>query len=192
MKNNINLTRYKELLKLKENGKIEILDKNFIELATIRLTIESQISYNRKKMYFLLIQNYLDGIISSYDFQSKFMEMMSEDSNTADLILKDFERLEGFILSKNLEKFSDLYMEITTLCQERYEIVNDNDDAGPMPESQFYSLVSNQYLQLQEIFPISFPNHLSYQNIIDRSFKILISIVGLGFLLILFTSSNIN
>lgn len=186
MKNNINLVRYKKLLKLEENGKISFLDETFLELLDFRTNIQNQIAYNRKEIYFLVIEKYLNGIITPQKFRSKFIEMEREDSKALDVIQQDFQKLEVFTFSKNLNKFCDLKNKISILCMEYDEIFDGS--LKPMSESEFYSLVNNQYSQLQKIFP----NNLAYKNLIYRSFKILILIVVLEFLLILFTISNIN
>ena len=48
--------------------------------------------------------------------------MENEDSAKSGTILKDFQELEVFTLAKDLEKFSDLYYEISTLCFDYNEI----------------------------------------------------------------------
>lgn len=75
MKNYFNLSRYKELIKLKESGKISFLDENSLELLSYEASVEEQIAYNRKKDYFLLIHEYLNRVIPPYEFRSKFLQM---------------------------------------------------------------------------------------------------------------------
>ena len=48
--------------------------------------------------------------------------MKKEDSAKATIILEDFQELEVFTLAKDLENFSDLIDQISTLCLEYGEI----------------------------------------------------------------------
>ena len=149
MEKSFNLSRYKELLKLEANGDITFLD---LELLSFKASVAQQMCYNRKKDYFLLINEYLSQVISPYEFRSKFLERKKEDSKKSTIILEDFKKLEVFTLAKNLEKFSDLISEISTLCFEYDEVWDGTME--PMSESEFYSLINNYYLQLQEAFPL--------------------------------------
>lgn len=148
MEKSFNLSRYKELLKLEANGDITFLD---LELLSFKASVAQQMCYNRKKDYFLLIDEYLNRVIPPYEFRSKFLQIKKEDSKKSIIILEDFKKLEGFTLAKNLEKFSDLISEISTLCFEYDEVWDGTME--PMSESEFYSLINNYYLQLQEAFP---------------------------------------
>ena len=143
MEKSFNLSRYKELLKLEENGKISFLD---FELLSFKASVAQQMCYNRKKDYFILIDKYLSQIITPYEFRSKFLQMEKEDSEKSTIILEDFQKLEVFTFAKDLEKFSDLIDKISTLCFEYSEIWDGSIE--PMSESEFYYLVNNHYLQL--------------------------------------------
>ena len=88
MEKYFNLSRYKELLKLQENGKISFFD---LELLSLKATVAQQMYYNRKKDYFILIDQYLSRIIPPYEFRSKFLQMEKEDSEKSTLILEDFQ-----------------------------------------------------------------------------------------------------
>ena len=149
MENYFNLSRYKELLELEEKDEISSWDR---ELLSYRASVANQIIYSRKKDYFILIDEYLTQAIIPDDFRLKFLEMEKDDSSKALLILENFQKLEVFTIVKDLEKFSDLIDEISTLCLEFYEVWDGTID--PMPESEFYSLINNYYLQLQEAFSI--------------------------------------
>ncbi len=149
MEKSFNLSRYKELLKLEANGDITFLD---LELLSFKASVAQQMCYNRKKDYFLLIDEYLSRVIPPYEFRSKFLQMKKEDSKKSIIILEDFKKLEVFTLAKNLEKLSDLLSEISTLCFEYDEVWDGTME--PMSESEFYSLINNYYLQLQEAFPL--------------------------------------
>lgn len=143
-----NLSCYKELVDREENGEISFLD---MELLSYRAIVAKQISYRRKKDYFILIDRYLSEIISPYKFRSKFLQMENEDSKKSTLILENFQKLEGFAIGNDLENFSASIDEISTLCLEYNEIWDESTE--PMSESEFYSLVNNHYLQLQKVFP---------------------------------------
>ena len=176
-----NLSHYKELLKLKESGKISFLDEKYLELLSYNASVARQMKYDRKKDYFLLIHEYLSRLICPYEFRSNFLQMEREDSKKATLILEDFQELEVFTLAEDLEKFSDWITQISTLCFEYNELWDGSMER--MSESEFYSLVNNCYLQLQKAFPVLFSKNLAYQNLISRSFKILTFSIGLGILL---------
>jgi hypothetical protein len=143
MKKHFNLSRYKELLKLEESGKISFLD---LELLSYRASVEEQISYNRKKDYFLLIHKYLTRLILPSEFRVQFLQMEREDSKKATILLEDFQELEVFSLAEDLEKFSDLITQISTLCFEYAELWDGTMER--MSENEFYYLVNNLYLQL--------------------------------------------
>ena len=143
MEKYFNLSRYKELLKLEANGYITFLD---LELLSFKASVAQQICYNRKKDYFLLIDEYLSRVISPYEFRSKFLQMKKEDLKESTIILEDFKKLEVFAIAKNLEKFSDLISEISTLCFEYDEVWDGTMEL--MSESEFYSLINHYYLQL--------------------------------------------
>ena len=158
MEKNFNISRYKELLKLEKEESVETvateLTPLFLELVSYRASVESQISYNRKNDYFILIQEYLRRIISPYEFRSKFLQMTKENTKKSALILENFKKLEVFTLAKDLEDFANLTDEIAVLCLE-YDVIWD-ETVERMSESEFYSLVNKHYLQLKKIF--SFEN----------------------------------
>ena len=142
MANQFNLVRYKELLELEKNNKITFLDREFLIYET---SIQLQISYNRKENYFSLIEKYLERKLSGHEFRSKFLKMENQDQKTAYTIKQDFQKLEAFTLADDLEDFSNLTLEISTLCSDYDEIWDGT--VGPMSESEFYSLVNKHYFQ---------------------------------------------
>ena len=178
MEKHFNLSRYKELLQLKEKGKISFLD---LELLTYEASVVEQIWYNRKKNYYILIYEYLSQIITPYEFRSKFLQMKKDDSAKATRILKNFQELEVFTITKGLKKCSDLINQISTLCLE-FDVVW-AETMEPMSESEFYSLIHNHYLQLQKAFPFGNFKNQSYEGLVDRSFNILMFTLGLNILL---------
>ena len=149
MENYFNLSRYKELLELEKKGEISYLHS---DLVSYEASISEQIAYNRKQDYFILIHQYLTQAITPHDFRSKFSQIVDDDAAQVRLILKNFQELEVFTFVKDLEKFSDSIVQISILCSDFYEVWDGTID--PMLESEFYSLVNNYYLQLQEVFPI--------------------------------------
>ena len=187
MANQFNLLRYKELLELEKNNKITFLD---LELLTYKASIESQICYNRKENYFSLIEKYLKGKLAGHDFRSKFLKMETQDRKTAYTIKQDFQKLEAFTLADDLEDFSNLTIQISTLCLEYDEIWDGTMER--MSESEFYSLVNKHYFKLAKLFSAVSTNNLPYEKLIYRSFKNLAGIPGLGILLIFYNISNIN
>lgn len=133
-------------------------------------------------------------MISPCQFRFKFLKMQREDSTKATIILENFQELEVLILADGLEKFSDLINQISTLCFKFDELWDGTTKR--MSETEFYSLVKNCYLQLQEAFPfnireISHKNQ-GYEHLISRSFKFLMFTIELEILLILFSIRTIN
>lgn len=187
MANQFNLLRYKELLELEKNNKITFLDR---ELSRYKASIDDQILYNRKENYFSLIEKYLKRKLTGHEFRSKFLKMETQDLKIAYTIKRDFQKLETFTLADDLEYFSDLTVEISTLCSEYNEIWDGTMEK--MSESEFYSLVNKHYFQLAKLFSAVSTNKLPYEKLIYRSFKNLAGILGLGILLIFYNIFNRN
>jgi len=153
MEKHFNLSRYKELLKLKESGEISFLDEKDLELLSYKASVAEQIHYNRKKDSFLLIHEYLSRVIPPDEFRSKFLEMEREDSKKATILLEDFQELEVFSLAEDLDEFTHLMGKISALCFDYDEVWDGTME--PMSENEFYYLVNNLYLQLQKAFPFN-------------------------------------
>ena len=187
MTKKFNLSRYKELLDLQKKNKITFLD---LELLTYKADIESQIYYNRKENYFSLIEKYLKKKLTGHDFRSKFLKMETQDLKIAYTIKQDFQKLETLTLADDLEDFSNLITQISTLCLEYDEIWDGTMER--MSEIEFYSLVNKHYFQLAKLFSDVSTKNLPYEKLIYRSFKNLAGILGLAILLILYNNSNIN
>lgn len=147
MKKKFNLRRYNELMELKESGKLSLLDSNYFEWLDYSVSVSDQIIYEQKKDFFLLIDNYLNGSLSLLEFRAQFLEMDRENQKKGELILQNLQELKGFYLAEDLETFSRLIARIRTVCEDYYVL-------EPMPETEFYSAVSNYYSQLQEAFPV--------------------------------------
>ena len=181
MEKNFNISRYKKLCELKPSA---FSDEIFFEFISYRAIIESYISYNQKEKYFFLIKNYLKHVITPYNFRSQFLKMERQDSEQAGLLSKDFQALEQIILTDSLEIFSDLKIQISTLCFDYGEILDDGSGER-MIESEFYASINTCYFQLQKIFPVLSCTNLPYEKLILRSFNMLISIIGLEVMLVL-------
>lgn len=147
-----------------EAFKKDFTDDIFKEFLGYKARIASQVFYNRKEEYFWLIHSYLIGTLSPSQFRSKFLDMEREDCEAASKIYQDFEALENFFLADDLEIFSDLIIEISTLCVDCNVILDDER----MPEIEFYSLVNSRYFQIQKVFPAISSKKLPYQKLISR------------------------
>ena len=66
--------------------------------------------------------------------------METQDQKTAYTITRDFQKLEAFTLADDLEDFSNLTIQISTLCLEYHETWDGT--MKQMSESEFYSLVN--------------------------------------------------
>jgi hypothetical protein len=119
-----NLSRYKKLL-AKETALVKkkksLLTENrpeYFELLDSRASIEEQMNYNRRNDYFLLIDKYLNQLITPFDFQIEFLKLEKNDSRKA---LEDEEQLSTFSLVDNLKEFSNLMGKIYDLCEDVFE-----------------------------------------------------------------------
>ena len=144
MKKYFNLKRYKELLELEQSGKLSSFNDELVNLCT---NVEKQIIYNRKNDYFKLIDNYLSQVISPHDFRIQLSEMTFQDARNANVILKDFQKLEVFTLETDCNQFMSVMFRIIELCEGYYEMWFDTTEL--MPEDKFYKLVKDYYTQLE-------------------------------------------
>lgn len=74
--------------------------------------------------------------------------MEKQDGKIAYIIKQDFQKLEVFTLADDLEEFSDLIREISTLCLEYGEVWDGT--MKRMSESDFYSWVKSEFLQIPQ------------------------------------------
>ena len=188
MSKQFDFKRYQELVKLDEmeKGGLDLWSKDFLELIELGASIRNQISHNRKDQYFSLVQKYLNGMLTVYEFQSNFLELEEEDRKTSDTIKQNSRELEVFMLADELEEFSNWQNRISLLITE-YDEYDER-----MSDDEFYSIIKDSYLQLQEALPILSNNTLIYENLVSRSFKILAGIIGLGIIFIFLNISNPN
>jgi len=152
MNNSFNLTRYRKLIEKETalaNQKKSLFYENrseFLELLNYQASVEQQIIYNRKNDYFLLIDKYLNQLITSFEFQIEFLKMEKQDDTKAKKIFQDYQQLSGFSLVENLEEFSNLMGQISDLCQ---DIIDWGYEDG-LSKDEFYDSVNNLYLQLKK------------------------------------------
>lgn len=163
MKKKFNLTGYKELVDMKNCGEIVFLDANYFKLLRYRISVTDQLIYNRKEDYYSIINNYLNKTLTLDEFRTQFLNLQDEDIDKKVVILGNIEEFEVFYLVEDLEKFSRLISEITTLCEEYYVL-------EPMSETEFYFLVNKYYHPLQA----AFPSNIEYEHLIYRSFTFLL------------------
>lgn len=150
MENSFNISRYQELLKLKNNNKIALFDENSMELLKYQANVQTQVSYNRKKDYFILISRFLNHRLEIHQLKSKINDLKQQDLEKSSRILENFEELESFSLASDLEKFGNPINEISELCFNFYEYLANGMEA--LTEDEFYDLINKYYLQLQVAF----------------------------------------
>ena len=90
--------------------------------------------------------------MTTFGFQSEFLEMEKKYAEEAAKILEDYKQLSAFSMVSNLKEFSNLTDQISELC---FEV---NEVGGPS-EQEFYSSVENIYVQIQECFNDCFYNY---------------------------------
>lgn len=132
-----------------------LLDENrdeFIELLSYKASVETQISYNRKEDYFLLMDKYLTQSIPFSEFKTGFLKMENQDSEKAGKILQDFQQLSLFSLVENLEEFSDSITRISSLCMEMYALKESGETLSKNEKNEIYNSVKNLCFQLKKSF----------------------------------------
>lgn len=146
MTKTFDLLRYKKLLNQEKKGEIPFFNS---ELIGFKRSIADQLLYDHKKKYFVLISKYLNRFISSYRFRSKLLEMYKKDTAKLSIILNNFQKLEivTFTDTVKVKQVSDLISQIITLSSEYNETWDGT--VKVMSESEFYDLIKNYYLQLE-------------------------------------------
>jgi hypothetical protein len=149
-----NLTRYRELLVLVEKdavktktGKDFFNDPIVLELLSFESRIETQVFYNNKNNYFALIQQYLDETINPYLFRAQFLEMVKEDLNKSDKILKNFEELSTFWIDLELDEFSSLFEDINETCAYAFEF---DGETNAISEDTFRDSIQKIFFKIQK------------------------------------------
>ena len=191
MKNFFNLYRYIELRELRKNNEISLFDKNFIELLEYESTIKSQIAYNHKKDYLLLLSKFLDKSIAIHKFEYQLKEFHKQDIQQSKIVLENFQDLKHFYIAADLQIFSNLINKISELCFDFYESF---DDLEPITKDELYKLINKYYLQLQKAFPYTVQEIVEnieqeYEKLVYRSFNFLGFILGLIIISIFYNAS---
>jgi len=153
MKKKFDFTGYKELVDMQNCGKIRFADANYFKLVRYRTSVGEQLIYNRKEDYYSIINKYLNKTLTLVEFRTQFLDMEEEDMEKGYSILGNIQELEVFYLVEDLEKFSRLFGKISDLCEDYYII-------EPMPETEFYDFVKEDFHQLQENFPFKNSSNL--------------------------------
>ena len=91
-------------------------ESKFFELLTYKASIQQQMIYNRKNDYFLLLDKYLNQLITAFEFQIEFLKIKNQDATKGTKIYRDYQQLSDFSLVENLEEFATLLGEMSDLC----------------------------------------------------------------------------
>lgn len=190
------LASYKELLKFEASyeNSYSFFDEKKLQLLSYEVSVIDQITYDRKAEYFLLIQNYLTGLIHPFEFRDQFLAMIKQDNEKASIILNDFKQLEVFLIADDFDKITNFINEISEICFDFSE--SWDGTIILMSEIEFYYLIKITYSQFQKVLSSNYLK-LSYQNkkynsLILRSFNILRFSLGSFILLILFSINIIE
>ena len=108
METSFNTQDYQKLLELKNSNEISLLDENFIKLEKYEVSIQNQISYNRKMDYCLLISKFLNRNIEIHEFRSKIKDLNEQDYRKSRVVLQNLHDLQYFSLASDLENFGYL------------------------------------------------------------------------------------
>lgn len=148
-----NLTRYRKLIE-KENNLISqkkaFFYENkaeFLELLDYQVIIEQQLDYNHKNDYFVLINGYLNKVITASEFKSKFLKLERQAGTEALQVSRNFQKLASFSIVQNAEPFSNLIDQIFDL----YDI-DQFDYEDRLSDDELHQSLKNICLQLKELF----------------------------------------
>ena len=121
MKHNLNLIRYKDLLKKEKNLNLEnksLLIENkdeFLEFLSYNSKLENSISYQNKEKYYSLISQYLDNLIPPHLFQWEFVKLEQKDAKAAKILLNDRKESQTLSIELIAIKFGSLVGKISEL-----------------------------------------------------------------------------
>jgi hypothetical protein len=152
MDNKFNFKRYIELVdietSLESQNKVffEENKKQFLELLSYRADAESQMTYNRKNIYFSLIEGYLTKKLTPDEFRSKFLDSKTKDSSDAYRITSDLKQLSTFQVSSKATQFSSLILQVHNSSM---SIIDLGPEDG-LSETEFRALVKKTYSQLKD------------------------------------------
>lgn len=146
------MLRYRLLLEkqtiFKKQNKLSFNEPVFLELLSIKASIECQIYLNRVNEYCSLIKKFLDTKIIPHQFRAKFLEMIEQDNKEAELLFQDFEQLANFLIHDNLDEFSPLFSRVHKIYLQVFEFGSEDDGFG-VPEHEFKNSVEKAYFQIK-------------------------------------------
>lgn len=147
----LDIVRYKKLLNkesiLNQQDKSLVSENlnEYMELFSFNVTIKTQVSYDNRNSYDLLITNYLNKKLKLNEFIVDFLEMQKEDSVSSKIIMRDFKQLDNYLIDVNAKLFNTLLNQIEKASRLIWEY---GIEKG-MSESRFYNLVEDIHVQSQ-------------------------------------------
>ena len=145
------VSQYQELLakraSLTKKNKDLFSDPIFLELMSVKSSVETQVFYNHKNSYFALIQNYLGKTINPNGFRGSFIQMVKEDLRKSRKILNNFEELSTFWIDLELDDFASLFEDIYETCLYAFEF---EDQKDAMPEDTFRDSIQKIFFKIQK------------------------------------------
>jgi hypothetical protein len=72
---------------MKNRGEIVFMDVNYFKLLKYQTSVGEQLIYDRKKDYYLIINNYLNRTLMLIEFRTQFLDMEKEDREKGYVIL---------------------------------------------------------------------------------------------------------
>jgi hypothetical protein len=127
MQRNLNFARYRELEKkektlMSEQRSLLFENKSeFLEFLSYSSQLHNWVSYQEKEKYYLLISQYLDGLIPTHVFQWKFLELERNDGKSGKILLNDIKESESFAIDLIAIKFGSLLSQIYDLSATAWE-----------------------------------------------------------------------
>ena len=150
MKHNLNLIRYKDLLKKEkklnlENKSLLIENKNeFLEFLSYNSKLQNSISYQNKEKYYSLISQYLDNLIPPPLFQWEFLELEQKDAEAAKILLNDIKESQTFSIELIAIKFGSLVGKISELS----DIANEFGPEEGISNENFLKSIKKIYSEM--------------------------------------------
>ena len=150
MKHNLNLIRYKDLLKKEKNLNLEnksLLIENkdeFLEFLSYNSKLENSISYQNKEKYYSLISQYLDNLIPPHLFQWEFVELEQKDAKAAKILLNDIKESQTFSIELIAIKFGSLVGKISKLS----DIANEFGPEEDISNENFRKSIKKIYSEM--------------------------------------------
>lgn len=144
------LQKYKELLAKQDSFPNDISlfsNSQFIELCTLEGKVEIQVYYENRHQYSVLIQNYLNKLITPHRFRADFTLLKEEDIKKAEKILENFEELSNFWIDSDLNDFSSSFETMYDNC---LSIIELEDEGGAMMETDFRNSIEKHFFKIQK------------------------------------------